>query len=76
MVRFVPDMPIATDAPSVAVDGGMLPGRYVFQLIVVDDEGNESRSDEQVVVVSLGEVSPWLRLLVTFRLLLRFLFFR
>ena len=76
MVRFVPDTPITTDVSNVVVDGGLLPGRYVFQLVVVDEQGNESRPDERIVVIRLEEVSPWLRLFAIFRLILRFLSFR
>ena len=76
MVRFVPDTPITSDVSNIVVDGRLLPGRYVFQLVVVDEQGNESRPDERTVVIRLGDASPWLRLFAITRLLLRFLSFR
>ena len=58
MVRFIPNRPIATDGPTIVVDGRLDPGEYRFRLVVVDDEGNESNPDEQVVVVRPARVPP------------------
>jgi hypothetical protein len=48
---FTPDRPLATRESVVVVENRLLPGRYRFRLVVVDDDGNESAPDERVVVV-------------------------
>jgi len=42
MAVFVPGQEIRSDAPTLVVDGGLRPGSYRFQLVVVDDSGNAS----------------------------------
>ncbi len=46
MVVFQPGKTVKTDEPTVLVevrgDPPLLPGRHRFQLVVVDDDGNES----------------------------------
>lgn len=46
MAEFKPNVPVVQKEPLVTVDvkqdAPMLPGKYRFQLVVVDDAGNES----------------------------------
>lgn len=46
MAKFIPGQEIKTDTPSIEVTvdpaNPLAPGRHRFQLIVVDDSGNES----------------------------------
>ncbi|MBX3081432.1 MAG: hypothetical protein KF716_07325 [Anaerolineae bacterium] len=59
MAKFKPGEPIVTEEPFILVDAGLKPGRYVFQLVVVDDEGNESAPDRvQIVVSDRQSVTP------------------
>jgi hypothetical protein len=51
MPRFAPGVRVATPTPTVTVDPGILPGRHLFTLVVVDNEGNESVPAEHIVVV-------------------------
>jgi hypothetical protein len=51
MPRFSPGTRLATATPTVTVDPGITPGRHVFTLVVVDDQGNESAPAQQIVVV-------------------------
>jgi hypothetical protein len=55
MAQFVIGEPVTTEEPGVEVTldaTSSLPvGRHVFQLVVVDDSGNESKPAEVVVVV-------------------------
>lgn len=51
MAKFEPNKPIETREPVIEVDPGLRPGRYRFQLVVVDDEGNQSLP--ATVVVSI-----------------------
>jgi hypothetical protein len=51
MPRFQPGTRLATATPTVTVDPGITPGRHVFTLVVVDDQGNESAPAQQIVVV-------------------------
>ena len=57
MVKVVRNNPITTAIPVLQVDGGMSPGRYVFRLVVVDDDGNMSEPDDQVVTIVIGRVT-------------------
>lgn len=43
MTRFVRARPVQTRRSSVVVDGGLRPGRYRFQLEVMDSAGNLSK---------------------------------
>jgi hypothetical protein len=53
MAVFKRGEPIATEEPVVRVDR-LLVGDHVFQLVVVDDEGNESAPDVAEVRVIEG----------------------
>ena len=52
MASFVPGQPIATDVPTIQVDGTLKPGTYVFELQVTGASGAASgpvRATVQVV---------------------------
>ncbi|WP_088889355.1 hypothetical protein [Leptolyngbya ohadii] len=55
MPEFIPTQSITTEEPNIEVTIGannpLKVGRHVFQLIVVDDAGNESLPDRQEVFV-------------------------
>lgn len=55
MPQFKPGEPIETEEPTVRVEVDpqrpLAPGRYTFQLVVVDDSGNESAPDSVTVIV-------------------------
>ena len=57
MPRFVPGRAVVTDDPVVEVEGPLPPGRHRFQLVVVDELGNESEPAVVVVMVR-GSVGP------------------
>jgi hypothetical protein len=61
MPVFQPNKPIVTDEPVVRVENRLAVGRYVFQLVVVDDSGQESAPASMVVEVRLGIISPTIR---------------
>jgi hypothetical protein len=50
-LKFTPNTPFVSKAPTVVVDAGMAPGLYRFRLEVEDEAGNKSRPDERVVVI-------------------------
>jgi len=53
MPRFKPNVPVTTEKPLVEVDTrGMGAGEYKFQLVVVDDRGEESAP--AVVIIRVG----------------------
>ncbi len=45
MVKFELRKPIETKAPKIEVDPDLSPGVYRFSLVVIDEQGNESRPD-------------------------------
>jgi hypothetical protein len=51
MAVFRPGRTVITRRPFVTVDGGLRPGRYYFQLVVVDEQGNRSRMDQVLVSI-------------------------
>jgi|GEM_PF-1724833 len=51
MAVFTPNTPITTRVPEVAVENKLAPGRYRFQLVVEDEQGNLSQPAIQVVTV-------------------------
>jgi hypothetical protein len=51
MPQFTPGRPIVTDDPQVVVEGTLSPGQHRFQLVVVDELGNESDPVTGVVTV-------------------------
>jgi hypothetical protein len=52
MVQFKPGQTIVTDKPKLAVEVELPPGQYRFQLIVIDEQGNESSPIIQTVVIA------------------------
>jgi hypothetical protein len=55
MATFIPGQPVATPSPTIEVTvsptAPLAPGRHRFQLVVVDDSGNESAPSVAEVVV-------------------------
>jgi hypothetical protein len=55
MPRFKPNVPVTTEKPQVEVDTrGMNAGEYKFQLVVVDERGQES--EPTVFTIQIGQV--------------------
>jgi hypothetical protein len=55
MPVFKPDQPIETEEPFVRVETtNLVPGRYRFQLVVIDKLGNLSAPDEVTVTIREG----------------------
>jgi len=52
VAEFIPNKPIETKTPKVVVDAGLKPGRYQFQLVVVDDQGNSSKPSSIIVEIT------------------------
>lgn len=50
--------PLRTTEPSVTVDAGLPAGRYRFQLVVVDESGNQSEPQETIVTVVQRTTPP------------------
>ena len=57
LTSFTPNVPVLTQTPAVAVAGTIPPGRYVFQLVVIDDLGFVSLPFELPVTVQ-GLIPP------------------
>lgn len=51
MVDFTRTKHVETEEPVIKVDPGLKEGRYVFQLTVIDQDGNMSRPAQITVVV-------------------------
>lgn len=51
MAKFFPNKPVETRTPKVVVDAGLKPGRYRFELVVVDDQGNKSKPSSIIVEI-------------------------
>ncbi len=51
MPEFQPNRPVITNEPKVIVDPGLEPGQYQFQLVVEDDDGNQSQPREVIVTI-------------------------
>ncbi|GAB4191755.1 MAG: hypothetical protein OHK0022_05650 [Roseiflexaceae bacterium] len=51
MPDFEQEPTVKTSEGAVLVAAGLKPGRYLFELVIVDDEGNPSEPDRQVVEV-------------------------
>ena len=51
MAVLAPNKPVRSAEPQLLVENQFEPGRYRFQLVVVDDSGNESGPNELVVQV-------------------------
>ncbi len=53
-VKLVPGQPVETREAALLVAGIRVPGRYKFQLVVIDDLGRESAPNTCAVVVRPG----------------------
>jgi hypothetical protein len=51
MADFQRTKVVRTKNPTVKVEAGLPPGKYRFQLIVTDNQGNQSRPAELVVEI-------------------------
>ena len=51
MAEFQLNKPVITNEPRVTVDPGLEPGKYRFQLVVEDDDGNQSKAKEVIVTI-------------------------
>lgn len=51
MTALTPGVPFETPDSRLAVDGGLVPGVWLFELIVVDNDGNESAPQQLAVQV-------------------------
>lgn len=51
MVTLTPNKPHRSRTPDIVVENELRPGRYLMQLVVVDDSRNESEPAELVVTV-------------------------
>jgi hypothetical protein len=51
MPVFEPQQAITTEQSNISVDAGLAPGRYRFQLVVINDQGNASAPVEREVVI-------------------------
>ena len=51
MAEFVPNKPVETKVPKVVVDAGLKPGRYRFDLVVVDEQGNSSKPSSIIMEI-------------------------
>jgi hypothetical protein len=58
MAKFSIDKPVTTDVSDIVVDAGLKPGLHRFRLVVVDDTGQASGSDEALVQVAEETVAP------------------
>ena len=57
MTVFTPETPVRTRTPLVLVENELRPGVYLFELVVVDNEGKQSApAFFEVRVVSGGRV--------------------
>lgn len=72
MVDFTRTTQVETEEPTVTVDAGLKEGSYVFQLTVIDKEGNKSKParinvevKRNVVVIDPRLVDPIIRQPVT-----------
>ncbi len=51
MAVFTPGKTIITKRPYITVSKGLKPGKYYFQLVVVDEHGNRSKRDQVLVTI-------------------------
>lgn len=59
MARFKPNVPVTTDKPAIDVDTrGMAAGKYRFQLVVVDEKGQESAPATVTVTIGTDRLRP------------------
>ena len=68
MVDFTRTKRVETEEPAIKVDPGLKEGRYVFQLTVIDQDGNKSRPAQikvevkrDLIVIDPRLVDPILR---------------
>ena len=50
-MTFEPNKPFESKEPTVVVDGGLRPGNYCFQLVVVGRDGRRSQPVEVIVTI-------------------------
>ena len=50
-MKFVVNRPITLKVPTVVVDAGLRPGTHVFQLVVENEHGVQSKPTQAVVTV-------------------------
>jgi hypothetical protein len=58
MPAFELKRPITTDTSRIEVAAGLKPGRYRFQLVVIDTEGNASAPAEREVEIVRPRIPP------------------
>jgi hypothetical protein len=56
MPKFVINRPVESDVPVVEVAAGLKAGVHTFELVVIDDKGNESRPVQAQVTVLPGRL--------------------
>lgn len=55
---MLPNREITTSQPFLTVPAGLAPGRYIFQLVVVDEAGNRSVPMRRLVTIQQRIVKP------------------
>jgi hypothetical protein len=58
MTTLVAGRPFSSRVPTLVVDNKLAVGRHTFQLVVVDDDGNQSAPHQLVVTVNPAVVRP------------------
>jgi len=56
MAVFTLNKPIVTKEPFIKVDNKLQPGRYLFQLVAVDEQGNQSKPSSIIVTVNKSSI--------------------
>lgn len=57
-MKFVPNVPVATTAPTIVVDAGLAVGTHRFQLVVFNARGQASKPETFDVVIAQRIVVP------------------
>lgn len=58
MPLIEPNKEITTSQPFLTVPAGLQPGRYVFQLVVVDESGMRSAPTRRLVTIQQRIIKP------------------
>lgn len=58
MPVFEINKPIERPSPTIVVENRLPIGKYIFQLVVEDEEGNRSEPDKATIVVSRRRRPP------------------
>jgi hypothetical protein len=58
MPLIQPNQEITTSEPVFTVAAGLQPGRYVFQLVVVDEAGMRSAPTQRLVTIQQHNIKP------------------